>query len=773
MRVKEKAAVPGGEAIGVKTIGRPLLAECAIRLISGFILARARIFGEYAPFGVAFAASSNPGYAGIMSTLGVLLGLCSFGDMVWALKYIGIIILIRSTLYILRGAPIAEGQLFSPIVTLVSALMISFAYAFGDGFTVTAAVMFITESCLMGGCAFFYNVVFTPWSDLDDGSYGRACHTAATVIFVGTVIISLCPAVLFGTVSIGRALSVLLVIAVTYKGGVGYGSAFGAAVGAACDLASGSFPLYSSIYALSAAISGIFSGDRRAVYVLIFITSNAIGVVWSWQQYGAISALYEIFVASVIFMLLPENVLSRLNFFFPSSVNGIGYLRAREYTRGHVELAVSAFRDLYGTVKAFTGDNDTAENPARIFDTASEKVCRTCPNCTSCWQEEYSDTLDIMNGITEKLMSEGKIAPGDFPARFTEKCSRIDSLTDAINSETHLLMLRRGLMSRLGDSRRAAATQYADMSHILETVSAELGTGVEPEPALERKLTKYLRGLNLNANAAVFRVRGGRLRAEISGSISSLLRDEEYLDKLSSVLGVRLCTPWYPESAGKLLLFEAEPIKVTIGTSSAKRTGKRVNGDTSRCFRTDEGIFYAIISDGMGSGEEAERISHLTADCLRKLLLSGMSPSLSLHLMSDIMFIRSELETESASIDLFELNMFTGEGHIYKCGAAPTYLKRGEIVKRIPGGLLPAGLMRPGKDGIRSTDFKLRPGSSAVLISDGILSGSEDKWLRELLTEDEGNDPKALSLTILQKAQELGSGGDDMTVIAIKSEERA
>ncbi len=772
MRVKEKETSLR-ESVRINEASRQLIGECALRLIFGFILSRGRIFGEYAPFGCAFGASSPLSLPGAMGVLGVVLGTLTWGDMGLALKYIGILCIIRSAQHILRGAPISEGSLFSPCLTLFSGAVISLAYAIEGGLTVKSAVMVITESALMGGCAFFYRVVFTPWSNLEEGTAGRACHTASTVILVSTVIIALVPVYIFSTASIGRSLGALLILSVTYKGGCGYGSAFGACVGAACDLASGTFPLYTSLYALSSGIGGVFSGERRWIYAIMYITVNAIGVIWSWQSYGEFAPLYEMFIASVLFMLIPETILTRLEFFFPSSVTGIGYLRAREYTKGHVELAVSALKELYGAVKDFTGENESWDNPAVIYDNASEKVCRSCPRCTECWQQDYVDTVDVLNSLTPRLTEEGKLSPGDFPGRFSEKCGRLELLCDAINSEAHLLLVRRSLMVRLKDSQRTVAYQYRDMSRILETVSAELGTGVKPEPALERRLAKYLLSLNINAGCAVFRIKGGRLRCEIWGNVSALTSDEGYLEKLSELMGIRLCTPSYSEESGKLLLFEAEPISIRLGTASARRAGKRVSGDTSRAFRTDQGLFYAIISDGMGSGEEAERISQLTAGSLRKLLLSGISPSLALSLLSDVMYLKSELTPQSASIDLFELNMFTGEGKIYKCGSAPTYLKRGDIVKKISGGIFPVGLMSPGKDGVKTTSFRLRPGSWAVLISDGILSDKNDGWLSQLIASEESESPKDFSLSILKKAQELEGGSDDMTVIAIKCEERS
>ena len=54
------------------------------------------------------------------------------------------------------------------------------------------------------------------------------------------------------------------------------------------------------------------------------------------------------------------------------------------------------------------------------------------------------------------------------------------------------------------------------------------------DPLAERRLTRYLRSLDIEADAAVFRDSSGRLRAVIeSGAIGALTRDPAWLDRLS------------------------------------------------------------------------------------------------------------------------------------------------------------------------------------------------------------------------------------------------
>ena len=274
----------------------------------------------------------------------------------------------------------------------------------------------------------------------------------------------------------------------------------------------------------------------------------------------------------------------------------------------------------------------------------------------------------------------------------------------------------------------------------------------------------------ISSSVAVFRVRGGRLRAEISSnSLGLLKRDELWLDKLSQVLGVRLCTGDGDLSSGALVLLEAEPLALRVGEANAKKSGETVSGDRSMCFRTDEGMLYVILSDGMGSGPEAARMSGAALNILERFLRAGVTPELALSILSDLYLLRGGDGLECATVDLLRVNMFTGEACLYKCGAAPSYVKRGKGVKRYasPGVNLRGGTKKIG------SKLTLSPGALAVMASDGLTAGPDDRWLRDALAELDASDPGALARELISKARERVGDEDDMTVIAVACEERS
>ena len=141
-------------------------------------------------------------------------------------------------------------------------------------------------------------------------------------------------------------------------------------------------------------------------------------------------------------------------------------------------------------------------------------------------------------------------------------------------------------------------------------------------------------------------------------------------------------------------------------------------------------------------------------------------------MLNDLMLLKNEDDTGCATVDLVCINLFTGAARMFKYGAAPSYLRHGSAVRRIKGKSLAAGLGVPPHDAPDQLKMELRPGSVAVIVSDGVTAGSDDAWLSDTISKFEGNEPKDLASAIIEKAIAQNGSEDDMTVITIFVAER-
>ena len=766
---------------GEIALQRPLIIKglrCLICFSLALLLSRAAIFGDYTPFGISVVAIAGAGFPGFLAFCGVVLGSYLGGDFVWGLKYASMGVLVFAAGYVFHDLKSYSKNWFMPAVAAFMAACTGFVYAQDAGWTVEATVFFIMETTLIGGGAYFFKIALSGWNgeEIDPGAGLR--QSVSVLVLIGACLIPLIGLTPLAGVSVGRVIVVFLVMCTAYKGGVGPGSAAGAALGIAMDAGGAGIPFFSMAYAFSGLLSGIFGRHGKLWFTLSFILAHGVAILWTWNTaMPVMAALYEVFLVSMVFTMTPGKLIGKAAIEFGEQHQGdYGSLRIRAHARERMEALSGAFLALYETVRVpgvlRNNDNDVAT----VFDRAAEITCRRCSQAAACWQVGYEDTVNVMNNVTAPMLKRGQLREADFPAHFKERCTQLGRYIASVNEALRALTYRKQFLSRLREARGAIYAQYEDMSSILAGLSRELDAALTQEPFSERKLRRYLRSQDIEAQTAVFRDRNGRLHVEIkSANLRPLLKDADTLEKLSALLGVRLCEK--PMGAGNrqiIAAMEAEPLAAAVGIAARRRRGQAVSGDRGTYFKTDDGSLYVILSDGMGTGFEAARESGEVISILERFLKAGLEPEISMKLLHTALQAKHEQITSCATVDLMCLNLFTGEARIFKYGAMPTYVKRGRAIRSIRGNSLAAGLKTgEGTPLPDMLSLRLEPGSFAAISSDGLLTGEDDTWLRGILAGYTGTDAKELARLILEAAMEQSDCQDDMTVLTIFLEERA
>lgn len=747
--------------------------RCLVRFVMGIVLSGAYIFGSYAPFGVAAVAVSGSGMEGMFALAGAIGGYLVRMGLIDGLKYISACVLVYAAAFVFHDIKSYSRDWFMPCIAAFMSICTGFVYASDAGWTIGATVFFITEAILIGGCSYFYKIALG-YRGMADSEGQERKTVVSLLILAATCLISFSGLTIFGGISIGRLAAQIIVMVISYKLSMGIGCAAGVSMGLAMDACSGlGVPFYSMAYGFSGLLAGVFNRHSKFLFTISFILANCVSVLWTWNSVLQISILYETFIVSVIFMLLPASLMDNI---YTGQGAGGGYygaVKIREYTKDRVEKLSGAFRQLYVASREAGLKPGNDGDVATIFDRAADTCCRDCSMRGSCWTVDFESTLDAMNTATAPMMERGSLKMQDLPTYFIQKCKNIDSFIPAVNSELRGLLYRRQFQSRLDDSRAVLLEQYADMSSILKGVASELSTELTFQPYAERRLKRYLKAVGVQAEAAVYKDRNERLHIQISGeNLRGLTSDKEYLDKMSALMETRLCQR-EKESDTEISLMQAEPLAAAVGIASVRKKGEVVSGDRGTYFKTDGGILYVMLSDGMGSGSGAAKESESAVNILQGFLTAGMDPVAALKLLNAAMTVKNDMSAGYATVDLMGINLFTGVSKIYKCGAAPSYVKKGKAVRTFKGESLAAGLEEDGALVPDETNVRLEPGHFAVIASDGVSMQGDDKWLRTMVSQYRGSQAKELARLIVEKAIELYGCEDDMTVLTVFLEERS
>jgi serine phosphatase RsbU (regulator of sigma subunit) len=275
--------------------------------------------------------------------------------------------------------------------------------------------------------------------------------------------------------------------------------------------------------------------------------------------------------------------------------------------------------------------------------------------------------------------------------------------------------------------------------------------------------------LGLEGRCTVWKDEYGHLQIEVEGPGAEQLARAEEVETLSALLETPLRSA--EESGGMAHLVQKEPLRAVAGVAAADREGQSVSGDAGAWFKDDSGKLNVVLCDGMGSGPEAREDSDCALSLLEKFLRAGLTPEETLSTVGEALALRGEAQGGFTTVDLLQLDLYTGRGAVYKLGAAPTYLKKGTAVERLEGAALPAGVTMESGEPDRFV-LKLEAGDCVVMVSDGVTSGRDDDWLKELVGSFDGLSPRVLADCILQESGRREGRGDDRTVMVLKVEQR-
>ena len=162
-----------------------------------------------------------------------------------------------------------------------------------------------------------------------------------------------------------------------------------------------------------------------------------------------------------------------------------------------------------------------------------------------------------------------------------------------------------------------------------------------------------------------------------------------------------------------------------FAVSTACRPGASVCGDRGASFRDRWNHFYVLLCDGMGTGEQAARESGRAVRTLTGLLESGVAPDSAMELLNGFYVLQEN--SAFSTVDLVQIDLTTGTGVLYKWGAAPSYLKSGETVKKIGTASPPPGLSVGSEHTAEQLKLSLKDGETLIMVSDGAFGEATEQ----------------------------------------------
>lgn len=614
------------------------------------------------------------------------------------------------------------------------------------------SALFAIASTAIATCAFIF------LSDKGAESYKRCAGLA--VLFVG-ITASLDA---FGLpFSLGASFAFFAAIYFSYT----KNTALGCVVGVACGLAVGGE--YGAAFASVAIISALlWEYSSVAAVVLSALCASAIALFT--RGFDAVGEIIpEIaFSAAITLPLISAGILP------PTLWSGfdvnVPIKPARETDPNEInERYARIGESLEGLSKMLCEVSTKMCLPSKseanqICTSARAKYCSSCTNERICSGREEAVVTSLFNNMAYRLSTSGKVSAKIVPDSLARRCYNMDSILEAVNSSCKRMW---GLSSSYKKTEMFAS-DYSAIATLLKDISAkdDYERDTQSELLLTRKLSEE--GFTFSS-LSLYGKRERHIYMRGIDLASSKAGERDITHCAATVLGGKLSSPEFSID-GKEISAEihSEPlIKLRSARYALRSERDLASGDSTCSFENNEGYFYTLVSDGMGSGREAALTSGISASFLEKLLSAGCPMRSALELLN--CFIRGARGECFTTVDLMEADTFTKRARFIKSGAAPSFILRDGQIYRIHSKTVPVGIMRALD--AESVAFDLEGGDTVVMISDGVTGSYEEcPWLYEVLCDDKMKDEDAQKIAkyIAEQAAINTGKDDDITVCVIK-----
>ena len=763
-----------------------LAATLVLQFAAALLLAQGRLLGRFAPLGAAFTAAAVcfpfsgrsggrllPGAA----LLGAVTGSLLAGGAADGARYAAAAILCFAAGLILRGA-VWPGRHWLPSLAAGGALLLTDAVYLAAAPRGTGELLLLgCEAVLAAGAARCYLPVLSWLYGAREDKREKPPNSAAREPLSGTrrqlaaaaaglsLVLALADAAPFFGMSLGRLTALFLTLSAAGAAGPLSGCAAGLLSGLAADLALSGMPSLAAVYAAAGLTAGAVRRRGTLWTALGFTLGHGAMLPWVWPAAPA-AVLWECFAAGVIWYLSGRRVTAALQrCFADTACAAAGGPADMESARSKLRALTAAFETVGEAVRV--PPQPPAEPvAASAFDLAVERVCRNCDRRETCWRTEYQSTRTALNEAAEKIRSRGRAHGEDFPPWFAARCEHLGDFSACVNETLALRESRSRYRRRAADDTRLLGAQVEATTRVLTEICEAVGADGQTAEEETRELRRALNARGLALQPEVLKT-GGRYSCRVRTAAGLSRNLEEALEDLcGTVTGRRMRVSG--REGDCLLLREAELYHAAVGVSLRQRRGEAESGDSTACFRTEDGRLCLVLADGMGSGRDAARESAAFVRMLEGFLKAGVTVRTALELLAPVFAVKCGGDTFT-TCDVFSVDLRSGEGACYKCGAAPTYIcsASGRGVRRISSGSMPVGIPSeaPAADYI---GLRLEIGDIVVMASDGLTENGDDAWLTALLADSRFTTAPALAAAILDAGAARNGGRDDVSVLVLK-----
>ncbi len=722
---------------------------------------------SFSPFGIAFVGCVSVKY-GLSAVCGAAVGYFTSLESVAALRYTAAVFALFIILTAMKSFKTVKDSVIVPVVTVFVCLFLTgIAVVLSKGSNVFNLLVCFGESVVGAACvlAFFgaKNVLINK-----RGLYSLTSRDITSVIVSVTLLLLALKNVNFFGVYVSHILGWLLVLICAYYGKESGGAIVGVCTGLVISLGDENIMLL-ALCSLGGLVAGAFSSFGRVACAAAFLLSNLLVMLISYNE-GILSICVELLLSIVLFMFLTVRYSSWFESIFKPSVTSAAVDSVRNDVVSKLKRASEFSKEICTSLTSVNDALDKNDNKGTDFIPRKIKnsVCGSCGLYDACWRENTDDTKHLFQTLLDLKRKGVYLEYKTVPQGLASSCIRTEIVSSGFNKLYAEAKTKEKLQGRVKEIHTLAAEQFVNMSCLLESICDEVNEKITFDMDLALKVKACAASYDCKVSDCCCTLNSQDiLKIEVTINkpyICDCL--VSFTNQIVQLTDRQLALPETSETQNSITLVfkEKTDLRAVCAGVQYNSNGEKYSGDSYSTFTDEKGYFYALICDGMGAGAKAAVSSSLAVSLLEKLIKAGFSVCSAINTVNTSLISKSGDEC-SVTLDLFVLDLYTGRGEFYKCGAADTVVKRKGKPINIGFDSLPLGILSNIE--ISNGNGMLSVGDVVVMCSDGVREEDYYTLRNELKSFSGGNVRKftdELCKTIRKNQPEKN---DDVTMLTI------
>ena len=588
------------------------------------------------------------------------------------------------------------------------------------------------------------------------------------VTLITTIIIS---NIAIGGISLWIILAYIMTILIAYTGNISSGIATAVVVGAIVAITTKETDCFILLTVIGVVTSLLNRVNKLFTLVGVILSSFVITYVLTGDL-GLSSSMLEVVISSLIILLLPKKITVILEDIFNKN-NTLKSAYEKELGVGcDVKNKLSAMSEVFDNLSNITLEStkENYEETQRVISKYLSDYKET--NCLACNRRYYclKDNMELVTGyVARKLESNDQIRESMLPVECDEAEQMIREIKDIYNN----MKLMRIIKEKEKESNIKLANEYKEVSKIIRNMAKEVQTLQKDVSHTQKCIRQELKMLGYKIYEDVYVENNDNKIYEFITDIidNKETSKQEIQNVIGEVIGqkmnIKLILNSSKNEKSRIKLVSDSKYLISSELFAQSKIKGMVSGDSYYMTDLKDGGKVIAISDGMGSGEEANKVSKSVIEIVDKMFASGFGSKITAKTINAIMKLK-ESSNISATFDMVTIDTKNEEIEMVKLGAPPTFIISNGKVKKIENDNMPVGLTEIDKE--ITTRVKLNNKMIIINMTDGVNHENLKEYFNQLAKSDFDFVRKKDIIEEIKQKTNMENINDDVTIIVTKVE---